>query len=377
MLEVSQEAGISDNFPLVDLREEYNGLLGLNRSIGRMVEIETETGISLKSRMLRFRDLSYKDEDKRFNVKRNSRLNINWRDINDLPPIIPFLRISSQATLSRLVLASSIYPVSFADLVAYRERYGYTKNTKSLIANIHDLRQCLGYIGLDLANLSKSTKPAQYFIAEPIHQDDVDSTEQMLRRDSSFPAEFVQKLTMRDPEAFDILMRRYIDQYFRYFKYKLSNSDLAQEMTQELFYRVWTNIEDFELRGTPVEYWMKRIAKNMAIDHYRVKDYLPIPMGDQDHFLEDNGHPIDDEYGPEGLSRSREATGQFSPEMERIVNQLPELYQQVLKRRFIDDVSHNEVAIALGISPDYSRVLQFKALKRLREELEKRNVKDT
>ena len=97
--------------------------------------------------------------------------------------------------------------------------------------------------------------------------------------------------------------------------------------------------------------WVLTIAHRKALDHHRARARRPVPIG-----------AVPDAPAPE----APEATGEAVWER---VSDLPPKQRAALLLRFAGDLSHREVAAALGCSEEAARRSAHEGLKRLREEL--------
>lgn len=63
--------------------------------------------------------------------------------------------------------------------------------------------------------------------------------------------------------------------YFFILKSVGYNQELAQDLTQETFLKIFTHFKKYNLNEKEHLYtWMFRVAKNIIIDHYREKKYI-------------------------------------------------------------------------------------------------------
>jgi RNA polymerase sigma factor (sigma-70 family) len=99
--------------------------------------------------------------------------------------------------------------------------------------------------------------------------------------------------------------------------------------------------------------WLLTIAHRKALDHHRARARRPVPVG-----------AVPDAPAPPEPDPGRLRDGVW----ER-VSELPPKQRAALLLRFAGDLSHREVAAALGCSEDAARRSTHEGLKRLREEL--------
>jgi RNA polymerase sigma factor (sigma-70 family) len=97
--------------------------------------------------------------------------------------------------------------------------------------------------------------------------------------------------------------------------------------------------------------WVLTIAHRKALDHHRARARRPVPVG-----------AVPDAPAPP-------AAEPLSDGVWERVGDLPPKQRAALLLRFAGDLSHREVAAALGCSEEAARRSAHEGLKRLREEL--------
>lgn len=131
-----------------------------------------------------------------------------------------------------------------------------------------------------------------------------------------------------------------------------------EDLASETFLGVFRNLDRFEGDGEAFRSWVFTIAHRRLIDERRRRARRPahLPLVDPDTSLE--------------ASHEDEVASQLDLERLRpVLDRLPPAQRDALVLRVVADLSHTEVAEALGKRPGAIRVLQHRALKRLREEL--------
>jgi RNA polymerase sigma-70 factor (ECF subfamily) len=162
-----------------------------------------------------------------------------------------------------------------------------------------------------------------------------------------------------DAEAFGRLYDIFADRIFRHIYYRTSNIEDAKDLTQEVFLKAWQGLPKYKRTKTPFLGWLFTISHNRVIDYYRTKkDYT---------YLNDEIVMEDQEKSPDKLVEA-----QFTQqEVSRVILQLPEDQQQVILMSFIEGFEYNEIAAILNKSEGNIRVIVHRALKRMREILDK------
>lgn len=164
-----------------------------------------------------------------------------------------------------------------------------------------------------------------------------------------------------DAEAFGQLYETYASRVFRYLFAHLNNRLDAEDLTEEVFLRVWQALPVYQEQGVPFGGFLFRVAHNVLVDQYRR-----------------NHHRRNDPDWEAAQIEEKHADPAQAPlaylehkEIQHVLGQLREDYQKVLKLRFLADLSPDETAQVMGRSPGAVRVLQHRALGALRKLLHK------
>jgi RNA polymerase sigma-70 factor (ECF subfamily) len=167
----------------------------------------------------------------------------------------------------------------------------------------------------------------------------------------------VHQARQGDKQAFGELYELYAPRVYRFFAAHLDNNQDAEDLTGEVFIKVWRALPGYRERGVPFGGYLFRIARNALIDQYRRSGRKSNPL------------PIDETRLPDPDANPAQLLG-ASLERRQIrqkLAQLKEDYRTVLTLRFLSDLSPDEVAVAMSRSPGAVRVLQHRALAALRK----------
>lgn len=164
----------------------------------------------------------------------------------------------------------------------------------------------------------------------------------------------VRRAKHGDAEAFGDLYERHVDAIYRYVFYKVGSERKAEDLTEQVFLSAWEAMDDYQLKGYPFSSWLYRIAHNAVVDHYRTsKDESPL---DAVAFT-----LVDESLGPEETLMKKRQVSRLLDAMAR----LSEEKQELIILRFVEGLSHAQVAEILDKSEGACRVMQHRALKRL------------
>ena len=158
-----------------------------------------------------------------------------------------------------------------------------------------------------------------------------------------------------DKQAFGRLYEQYFMQIFRYLLIRSNNKEDAEDMTEIVFLKAWKNLPGFgeKSKGNNFRAWLYRIAHNTIVDHYRTRKHTSS--------LDLEKRSLETE--PDLLVMENEE----KRKMVYAIKNLDAVSQNVIACRFIGGLSHKETALSTGLSESNVRVIQYRALKKVRD----------
>jgi RNA polymerase sigma-70 factor (ECF subfamily) len=81
--------------------------------------------------------------------------------------------------------------------------------------------------------------------------------------------ELIKQISQAQPEAVRVLYRRYGRMVYSVALRAVGDPSAAEEITQDVFLRIWEKAETYRADKAKVVTWIARIARNRAIDVYR------------------------------------------------------------------------------------------------------------
>ena len=158
-------------------------------------------------------------------------------------------------------------------------------------------------------------------------------------------AELVRSFLGGDDGGFAMLLDRHIGGVHSFVYRFLGDADDASDVTQEVFIRVWKNMEKFDLEKN-FRTWILAIAKNAALDFIKKKkpvlfSALSDGEGDVDAFLAP--YVAGAELPNETLERE-----DMKRDLESALGKLPPAYRLVLALRYSEYLKFREIAEVLG-----------------------------
>jgi RNA polymerase sigma-70 factor (ECF subfamily) len=180
--------------------------------------------------------------------------------------------------------------------------------------------------------------------------------DQRVDEDQLIDIQLVQEAKGGDADAFGTLFERHGEAVFRFLYSHLDSRQDAEDITNDVFMRVWRSLPSYKEKGVPFIAYLFRVARNALIDHYRRSTKAEHSSLD-DRVIQD-ARPDPGELALIQIERE---------EIRHMLDQLKDDYRMVLTLRFLGDLSPDETGEVMGKSSGAVRVLQHRALAALRK----------
>lgn len=169
--------------------------------------------------------------------------------------------------------------------------------------------------------------------------------------------QLVMEAQSGDTGAFSKLYDFYFPQVYRYCAFR-APAEVAEDLVAEVFVKAWEKLHTYKVqKDIPFGAWLFRVARYTVIDAYRTSR----TWEDLDETLEDP----DTLNSADGMLRQKEVVRV----VRKALNALPRRYRDVLVLHYIAGLPSDEVARVLRLSQGATRILKFRALKKLEQEL--------
>jgi RNA polymerase sigma-70 factor, ECF subfamily len=173
--------------------------------------------------------------------------------------------------------------------------------------------------------------------------------------------QLLQEAKCGNAEAFGVLYERYAPVVYRFLYANLEHRLDAEDLTEDVFLKVWRALGRYREQGVPFSAFLIRIARHTLIDYYRCGAKPEKEIELKGSLLRDTrSDPM------EAVTTSFE-----HQQLRHMLGRLRDDYQTVLIARFISGLSPEETAAAMGKTHGAVRVLQHRALAALRKMIEK------
>ena len=157
-------------------------------------------------------------------------------------------------------------------------------------------------------------------------------------------AELVRRCRAGDGAAWEEIVSTYSRRIYNLAYRFTSRADAAEDLTQEVFVRVYRSLEQYDPKQGDLQNWLMRLARNLVIDDYRRRQRAP-----QDTQAEDiEGHTY--HLRASGNTPQRELERrELGEQVQAAIDKLPPDLRTCVILRDIEELSYQEIVDHLKI----------------------------
>ena len=160
------------------------------------------------------------------------------------------------------------------------------------------------------------------------------------------------------------LYREYFTPVYRYTLSLVHDPDMAEEITQETFFRALKKINDYRGEAS-LKVWLCQIARNLSFDSLK-RQSKTTALTKHDDESDDYELPAGSESDPEEQLLRK----QTAMKIHRILHDLREPYKEVFQLRTFGDLSFADIGELFGKSESWARVTYYRSRMMIKEELD-------
>lgn len=161
------------------------------------------------------------------------------------------------------------------------------------------------------------------------------------------------------------LYREYFTPVYRYTLSLVHDPDMAEEITQETFFRALKKINDYRGEAS-LKVWLCQIARNLSFDSLKRQSKITALTKHDDDESNDYELPAGSESDPEEQLLRK----QTAMKIHRILHDLKEPYKEVFQLRTFGDLSFAEIGELFDKSESWARVTYYRSRMMIKEELD-------
>ena len=170
-----------------------------------------------------------------------------------------------------------------------------------------------------------------------------------------------QQFSNGDAAAFDQIFDLFADKLFRYISLKIKTDD-AEDILELTLLKAWENRDKYDSTKSNIQTWLFTIARNTIIDHYRsYKEIISEEEGEINNIASEDS-PV---------KKAEQKLTQIA--IEKALSELSEIQREVITLRYMEDLSFKEIAQILNKNEGTIRVIQLRALSKLKSIMKKQS----
>lgn len=155
-------------------------------------------------------------------------------------------------------------------------------------------------------------------------------------------------------QAFGLIYDHFSERLYKFIFFRIGHKEVAEDILSDTFVKGWMKIDQATSHKS-LSAWLYQVAKNNIIDYYRIKK-ITVPLEEVENILEDAVNPVD----LTDLSFDQK-------KLVELIRHLPKDQQEVIKYKFFEDLTNPEIAQILNKSEESIRVIQHRAILKLKE----------
>jgi RNA polymerase sigma-70 factor (ECF subfamily) len=177
-----------------------------------------------------------------------------------------------------------------------------------------------------------------------------------MRRDTTTIDHIVRRAKAADRSALGELYDALVSRVYRFVYFRVNRKEDAEDFTEQVFVKIFEKISQYDERGLPFEAWVFRIARNMIIDFYRAQKTPVLALDEALDVPDTNVSP----------ETHTETVLQIEM-VQKALPKLPDAYREMIILKFIEEYDNDEISVFLDKPVSHVRVLQSRALHKLKE----------
>jgi len=153
----------------------------------------------------------------------------------------------------------------------------------------------------------------------------------------------VERCLRGDDAAWETVVNQYAKRIYNLTYRYTSRRDEAEDLTQEIFIRVYQNLKSFRSESGSFQSWIMKVGRNLVIDHYRRTRRYQQAAGTEE--MEIMNLKDDKAPNPQRVAEQSEASRFVSEGLQALS---PELKEAIILRD-LEGMAYLEIAELLGI----------------------------
>jgi len=159
-------------------------------------------------------------------------------------------------------------------------------------------------------------------------------------------ANIVELARRGDPVAWEQIVSCYSRRIYNLCYRFLGRLDQAEDLTQEIFLKVFRNLESYKAESGQFQTWMIRVGRNLLIDHYRQSkdDRITVSTEEDGEF-----NVLDTIPAPQDSPQIELEREEGALLLKKALNLLPPQLREAVVLRDLEELSYEEIGTILKV----------------------------
>ena len=175
-----------------------------------------------------------------------------------------------------------------------------------------------------------------------------------LSSSQDYLVELVIRAKQNQDGAFSEIYDLYFKKIYTFIYYRVSHKEIAEDLTEEVFIKIYEKISKLS-DPRLFEGWLYQISRNRVIDYYRQKKTL-VSLEEVENTLVYESNILDTLH-----LKDQQKT------LLRLLSELTPEQQTIIKLKFLEDLSNEEISQIVKKSEGAIRVIQHRGIAKLQE----------
>ena len=171
---------------------------------------------------------------------------------------------------------------------------------------------------------------------------------------------FLRPESQIEPEQFTHIFDSYYQRLYNYIRYRIGNSHESEEVTSQVFEKIYRKISTFQPERGSLEVWLFAIAHHAVNDYHRQKKHRAW------FSLESIRELISRQPGPEETALKNEDHHRLLAALDSLGSR----ERNIIAMKFAGGLKNREIAELTGLSESNVGVILYRSLQQLRNLLE-------
>jgi RNA polymerase sigma-70 factor, ECF subfamily len=163
--------------------------------------------------------------------------------------------------------------------------------------------------------------------------------------------------TLAEEIDWEVEYREYLPRVYNFFRYRLGDRTLAEDLTAVTFEKAWRGRSQFRRDLSAFSTWLFTIARNVAIDHFRKKEH-DIPL-----------EAVREQADPKSLEEIVQRNHD-SARLSALLSALPTRERELVAFKYGAGLNNREIARLTRLTESNVGVILYRVVEMLRMEMD-------